>query len=180
MSNTGAPRSRTQLVVIVLIAVASLSGSYGFFYWVRGGSVWGTTNYGEFVTPPVQVADLRVTDVAGARFVRGDTWWLWVVVDAGCSAPCERALHQLRQLHVLLNRDAPRVRRALVSVGHQDLQASQDVYPGLAHLVVAGPLRNGVFIVDPIGNLVLWYPFADAGKPVLEDLRRLLKLSQIG
>ena len=89
-------------------------------------------------------------------------------------------MHQLRQLHVLLNRDAPRVRRALVSGEHQDLQMYQDVYPGLAHLVVAGPLRNGVFIVDPIGNLVLWYPFGDAGKPVLEDLRRLLKLSQIG
>ena len=81
---------------------------------------------------------------------------------------------------MLLNRDAPRGRRALVSGGHQELQAYQDLYPGLAHLVVAGPLRNGVFIVDPIGNLVLWNPFADAGEPVLEDLRRLLKLSQIG
>ena len=42
------------------------------------------------------------------------------------------------------------------------------------------PLKPGIFIVDPIGNLVFWYPISDAGKPVLDDLRRLLKLSQIG
>ena len=33
---------------------------------------------------------------------------------------------------------------------------------------------------DPNGNLVLRYRFEDAGKPVLEDLKRLLRLSQIG
>ena len=41
-------------------------------------------------------------------------------------------------------------------------------------------LTEGIYIVDPIGNLVLHYPLSDAGKPVLTDLKKLLKLSQIG
>ena len=35
-------------------------------------------------------------------------------------------------------------------------------------------------VVDPLGNLVMHYPLEAAGKPVLEDLQRLLKVSQIG
>ncbi|MCZ6712295.1 MAG: hypothetical protein O7B25_18175 [Gammaproteobacteria bacterium] len=38
----------------------------------------------------------------------------------------------------------------------------------------------GAYVVDPLGNLVLWYPLADAGEPVLDDLKVLLKVSQIG
>jgi hypothetical protein len=54
-------------------------------------------------------------------------------------------------------------------------------YPRLKHLsgsLVA--LDEGIYVVDPIGNLVFFYPLADAGKAVLDDLKRLLKLSQIG
>jgi cytochrome oxidase Cu insertion factor (SCO1/SenC/PrrC family) len=41
-------------------------------------------------------------------------------------------------------------------------------------------LRNGVYIVDPLGNVVLRYSYTDAGKPVLEDIKKLLKVSHIG
>ena len=43
-----------------------------------------------------------------------------------------------------------------------------------------GPLQAGVFIADPLGNVVLYYEFSQAGGPVLDDLKRLLKVSQIG
>ncbi len=43
-----------------------------------------------------------------------------------------------------------------------------------------GGLKAGAYIVDPLGNLVLWYPYDNVGKPLLEDLKRLLKVSQIG
>ncbi|HEY6599214.1 MAG TPA: hypothetical protein VIZ30_07875, partial [Pseudomonadales bacterium] len=41
-------------------------------------------------------------------------------------------------------------------------------------------LREGVYIADPLGNVVLRYEFRDAGKPVLDDLKKLLKVSHIG
>ena len=41
-------------------------------------------------------------------------------------------------------------------------------------------LPTGIYIVDPLGNLVFHYPLQDMGKPVLQDLKRLLKVSQIG
>ena len=44
---------------------------------------------------------------------------------------------------------------------------------------IAG-LEPGLYIVDPLGNLVLRYPLGAAGNSVLDDLKRLLKVSQIG
>jgi hypothetical protein len=41
-------------------------------------------------------------------------------------------------------------------------------------------LAPGVWVVDPLGNLVLHYGQAYEGKAVLTDLRRLLKASRLG
>ena len=43
-----------------------------------------------------------------------------------------------------------------------------------------GVLTPGVYIVDPLGNVVLRYSHEQVGKPLLDDLKHLLKVSQIG
>jgi len=184
--NQAKRRNRVQLVAIVAVALISLGGSYALFYAARSGDLWGTTNRGAFVSPPVTVMELDIRDVDGQPLAEGETWWLWVVSDGPCDPACDAALHQLRQLHVLLNKDASRVRRALVRADGEGVQASLDEalrtnYPQLQ--LLTGDLTRvapGVYIVDPIGNLVFHYDIVDAGKPVLEDLKKLLKVSQIG
>jgi cytochrome oxidase Cu insertion factor (SCO1/SenC/PrrC family) len=174
-------KARTQLIVIVLIAVASLGGSFLVFQSARESGVWGTTNHGTFVTPPLHIHDVNLRDTAGQHVTEAVTWWLWVVTGEACDEDCQRALHQLRQLHVLLNRDAGRVQRALVtSAGARDERIAAG-YPRLEFLSAeVSRMATGIYIVDPLGNLVLYYPMSEAGKPVLEDLKRLLRVSQIG
>ncbi|MEZ5558570.1 MAG: hypothetical protein R3E86_08525 [Pseudomonadales bacterium] len=180
-------RNRVQLIIIVLIAAVSLGGSYALFYMSRGGEPWGTTNRGEFVSPPLSLADLNVRDGSGQPMTEGETWWLWVVAGApqpsgsACGADCAQAVYMVRQLHVLLNKDADRVQRALVTLDGAPDPALSEQFPKLRYLAAdTGRLRPGIYIVDPIGNLVLRYEYAAAGKPVLEDLKKLLKVSQIG
>jgi len=179
--------SRTQLLLLVGITVLSLSGASLLFLSAKSGGLWGTTNKGTFVQPPVTVADLKIRDEPGSLLTATGNWWIWVVPQGECAEECRYALHQLRQLHVLLHRDAGRVRRALVDDGRggadADLEHAEltQLYPDLVRF--SGEvtiLSRGIYIVDPIGNLVLHYPLEDAGKPVLEDLKRLLKVSQIG
>lgn len=173
-------KRRRQLVGMFAIALATLGGSYALFYVAREGGVWGTTNNGSFVVPPQTVAELALQDAFGRPLTEGQTWWLWIVAPDDCAAACEQAVHQLRQLHVLLHKDAERVRRGLLTRTGWAPRVLDD-YPQLMHLTGAlDTLDEGIYIVDPIGNLVLYYPLTDAGKPVLEDLKRLLKLSQIG
>ena len=48
-------RNRRLLLAMFAIAFLTLGGSYLLFYGAREGGVWGTTNQGEFVDPPVIV-----------------------------------------------------------------------------------------------------------------------------
>ena len=173
--------ARAQLVTIVVIALLSLGGAYLLFYLAREDGLWGTTNKGAFVDPPVNVSELAVRTDAGADFETGGRWWLWVVPQGPCASACQHALHQLRQLHVLLHRDASRVRRGLVTASGEADAAAVEPYPQLEVLSGnLGVLDRGIYVVDPLGNLVFHYPMEDAGEPVLDDLKRLLKVSQIG
>jgi hypothetical protein len=181
MNERATSSGRKQLIIMALIAAASLGGSYALYYASSAGGVWGTTNKGAFVNPAVNIDSLALFDEEGAALEEAQTWWIWVVRTEPCDAACDDALHQLRQLHVLLHRDADRVRRALVSANplpHGDLETR---YPDLEFLTGrVDALAPGIYIVDPLGNLVLRYPLDAAGKPVLQDLKRLLKVSQIG
>jgi hypothetical protein len=172
---------RMQLGLVLLVAGLSLGGSYLLFFWAQGANGWGTTNNGVFVDPPRALADLDIRDESDARVLGSGTWSLWVLTGSSCDQQCQQALFQLRQLHILLDRDAGRVRRALVMASENHAQGLRASYPELAFLSGAlDELAPGIYIVDPIGNLVFWYPLIDAGAPVLDDLKHLLKVSQIG
>lgn len=174
-------RNRLQLVALFGIAGLTLAGASALFYGARSGGVWGTVNHGEFVQPALTLAELKLEDADGRPVSTGDTWWLWVVARESCDSGCADAVLQLRQLHVLLAKDAARVQRGLVTAQGAPAPAVLAEFPKLQHLQGnLDALKTGVYVVDPIGNLVFWYPLTDAGKPVLEDLKRLLKLSQIG
>lgn len=173
--------NRLQLVALFGIAGLTLAGASALFYTARSDGVWGTVNHGEFVQPPLTLAALNIEDSNGRALTSGETWWLWVVARESCDSGCADAVLQLRQLHVLLAKDAARVQRGLVTPRGAPAPAVLADFPKLQHLQgELETLKTGVYVVDPIGNLVFWYPLSDAGKPVLEDLKRLLKLSQIG
>ena len=193
-----AGRGRTQLLLMFAVGFGTLLAAWLLFSVARDGDLMGTTNRGAFVDPPLSAEALELTrlGLVGAAgtgsgpFATDGVWWLWVVPQGTCGASlgaagadCEQALHELRQLHVLLNRDADRVRRALLtdSASRIDDAALAQRFPRLELLSGnLGRLEPGVYVVDPIGNLVFRYPMANPGDAVLDDLKRLLKVSQIG
>lgn len=168
-------RNRTQMIVILLVAFVTLGGSYVMFYTAKNSGGWGTTNNGTFVEPATNIEQFGWQ-------VPGDLhhWWLWTVAQ-DCRLQCETSAQQMRALHILLNRDAERVRRGITiaEARQQDWLAQ---YPGLTPVRVTEPtgLADGIYIVDPNGNVVLFYPFEVDPKAILQDLKKLLKVSQIG
>jgi hypothetical protein len=100
-------------------------------------------------------------------------------------------------VRLALDRDMNRVQRVFVATGpccdqnflaqeHPDLLtvAAAADSPLLAALDAAGPGTAGapgrIYVVDPLGNLMMWYSAAAQPKGLLEDMKRLLKLSHIG
>ncbi len=175
-------KNRVQVVMLlVALPLVSVGAAYILFYLAGQETLLQSTNQGEFVQPPVEVAALRLEGPDGEMMTEGGTWWIWMVTEE-CEAACEETLFQLRQVHVLLNKDAGRVQRGLVAENAATYQRVSERFPALHFLRSANPavLARGVYIVDPIGNVVLRYPPHTEPKPLLDDLKRLLKVSQIG
>ena len=171
---TGRQKGRRQLLTMFAIAFVSLGGSYLAFYIASSGSTWGTTNHGAFVEPPTTTASVGLILPED----QADHWWLIIVADE-CGPQCEAAARDMRSLQVLLNKDANRVRRGIVWQSPATM-AWMEEYTQLHALALGGGLPTGIYTVDPNGNLVLRYALDVNPKFVLEDLKKLLRVSQIG
>jgi len=175
-------RNRTKLVGIFLVAFAPLFGAYALYLYERGTSPWSTTNQGELLTPLRSADALRVVDRSGVSAPLKGRWWILVVTARTCDGECAAAAGRLRAVHVLLNQDQERVRRGILrkgGLGASEVGEGLDVGWERVTGEMTG-LDDGIYVVDPLANLVLHYPFSAAGKPVLQDLKRLLSVSQIG
>ena len=174
-------KGRRQSTIILAIALLTLGGSYLLFYFASTGASWGTTNHGSFVTPPTTMQAL------GWPSDMERSWRLWVVADESCNAACGQKVKDMRALHILLSKEAGRVRRALTVHGTDSTAVTlAEAFPKLERVNLmpgassSSPMPAGVYIIDPNGNLVFHYQMADDPKWILTDLKKLLKLSQIG
>jgi hypothetical protein len=124
-------------------------------------------------------------------------WSLVYIGDGACDPSCRWALYVMRQTRLGLNDDMTRVARVfLVSGGCCDLEYLARAYPGLVVLDAAGPAGAGLlaefpggdsgaraytlYIVDPLGNLMMSYDARANPHGLLQDLQKLLRLSHIG
>lgn len=136
-------------------AIALLPVGAALLVWVSGvGVPERSLNRGELVQP---VRTLAQWGGSPERF-RGH-WSLLLVPQAPCHDACDAQLEALRRVHDALGRDADRVR----------VLAARSVR-----------LAPGVWVVDPLGNLVLRHALPHDGAALLADLRRLLKASRLG
>lgn len=128
-----------------------------------------------------------------APILRGK-WFLVMADGAECDARCERKIWQLRQLRTMQGKEMERVERVwLVDDRSEPAARLHEPYAGTwvvrrppqalldALPVQAGStLRDHLWLVDPLGNLMMRYPpDADASR-IRKDMTRLLKYSRIG
>ncbi len=148
------------------------------------------TNHGELILP-VRALPASATSGGGSVFRRV---WSLVYVGAHCAEACEHALYVMRQTHLALSNDAQRVQRVFVaSTDLPDTPALGRDHPGLLIVDASGArgadlLRrfpaddraHAIFIVDPLGNLMMRFDSRADPRGLREDLTKLLKLSHVG
>ncbi len=155
-----------------------------------------TTNHGELIQPVRPLPQVVLPDMDG-RFVsdpfRGH-WTLVYINNGRCHQACRDSLIFMRQTWLSLNQDTTRVHRVLlVTSGLTDRLYLLQQHPGLVVLDTSGnPARpllaqfppegrdHALFVVDPLGNLMMRYDARLAPQGFLDDLRQLLRLSHIG
>ena len=196
-------RARNLRTLALLAALFLMPLVTAFFtYYGTGWRPAGRVNHGRLITPlrplpAIALPRVRLDAAAGAA-AEGVAWrgrWSLVYVgDGGCDAACREALYVMRQSRLLLNNDMTRVQRVfLVTAGCCAREFLAREHAGLVVLDAAGPAAQPlvrefsaadrtrtVFIVDPLGNLILSYDARSDPHGLLEDLRKLLRLSHIG
>ncbi|WP_420599374.1 hypothetical protein [Neptuniibacter sp.] len=96
-------------------------------------------------------------------------WQLLLTAPDHCRKNCDQLWGVLSNLHTALGKDRDRVQLYRISKQPEDLKSSKLPELGAA-----------VWIVDPLGNVVIRYSLDEPPKQMLRDLRKLLKVSRIG
>ena len=182
--NTPASRLRARNLRTLAALAALFLLPLGLAFFTYYGSGWrpaGRVNHGVLITP------------AHRTPFRGH-WSLVYVGNGACDSACRQALYVMRQTRLALNNDMTRLQRVFLAGGDCsacELLARED--PGLEVLDAGGaagtallsefpsPGREySLFVVDPLGNLMMSYDVRGDPHGLLEDLKKLLKLSHIG
>ncbi len=179
-------RTRRQLALIGLIGIAPVIASYAIYYgWPRERQV----NYGTLVAAPAPPIAARTAD--GRPFALADLRGRWVVLTVApgaCPPDCATRLYAGRQARTMQNAERERIARVWLVTGdalpsaallaeHADLLVVHAEPRAAATLPDAG---RGLYLVDPLGNLVLEWPADPDIKALARDLGRLLRASRIG
>lgn len=162
-----------------------------------------TTQHGQFILPVVPLTSLNLLASDGEA-VPVSTWkgrWLLMyLLPATCDANCEQGIYYLRQIRTATGKDSERVQRAVLSVSGQTISAhlqqlldtdfvgtlqfiiSQDDLAKLTerHRATPSTAAGNLYVVDPLGNVLMVYGPHTKPMDVYKDLQRLLKTSQIG
>jgi hypothetical protein len=139
---------------------------------------WGTGragNYGELLEPkPLALAPLQG--------LRGK--WVLLSADASACAPaCERKLYFMRQVRRAQGKNMDRVERLwIITDAGKPRPELLAAFEGTHLGWVSDPplVPEHIYLVDPLGNLMMRFPRDPDPSRMLKDLQRLLKYSKIG
>lgn len=181
------------LLVLAVFGIPVVASFLAYYVWKPQGAV---TNYGELITPVQPIGDITLTQLDGGpiamKTLRGK-WLLAYASGGGCDPACENALYAMRQVRLLQNREQDRVRRVwvitdavapaaeLLGEKFEGTLALRDPQRQLlARLPVKTDLRDHVYIIDPLGNVMMRYDPNPDLKRMAKDLERLLRASWVG
>jgi cytochrome oxidase Cu insertion factor (SCO1/SenC/PrrC family) len=195
-------RGRRQLVALAALFFVPLALAFWMYYgsgsWRPGGDV----SKGDLIDPARPLPQLALPTLQGTStdpgFLAGK-WTMLYVGDGVCDERCRKALYLTRQSRIALNKDMDRVQRVFVVTSrccdreyltseHPDLLVVRVEDAESAQLLGPFPVYGGVpvaaagriYLVDPLGNLLMSYPPDAPDKALLTDMKKLLRLSHIG
>ncbi|MFV0283491.1 MAG: SCO family protein [Castellaniella sp.] len=197
-----ASRSIRPLIAILLICLAPVVFALLAYYVPALGLRPDTrTSYGVLIEPqrPIPV-NLALRDEQGQPYDLNQLKGQWLLISAGpgaCPESCVRGLFVLRNSHASQGKEVDRLERIwFVTDDAPAAPVVEQAYAG-THVLRADPARlaawlapeaadpaaalaQGLWIVDPLGNLMMRFPDTRQPEGVRDDIRTLLKNSRIG
>lgn len=195
---------RRQLLGIIALFLLPPVLAWVAWYYLNSYGVSTTSNAGTLIQParPLIEGGLhnsQADEPQDFSELRGR--WVYVIyAGSDCAARCREQLYVTRQIRIGVNKDMSRVRRLLVTKQPLTPTRRDELVQQHPDLIIAQPDRSAhqpdwqqpfedvrfdtsgeyYFLVDPLGNLMMYYDLTVPAKGVRQDLQKVLKISQIG
>lgn len=186
---------RGKLFLVLAVCASPLIASYFTYYVIKPSS---RTNYGTLLDPRnYPIPALASTALDGSKSSLQDYKGKWLMVqvnDADCQTACQKRLNDMRQLRLAQGKEMDRIERVWLITDDRPLETILlRQYDGMRHLRVSPqvlqawlPVEQGtlasdhIYLIDPLGNLMMRYPKDADPNKIKKDLAKLLKASAIG
>ena len=191
MTDNTPGKGRLQLLLIAAVFLGPLVVAAWMYFGAQGIAPEGRTNHGALLDPIIRLTD----ELPGsALHEHNDGHWVLLYANAAaCDEACEYSLYTLRQSRLMLGKEMDRLVRVflhgdippdtvLLADEHQGLVTLQDNALGEL-LDNSRPIAldaGGYYLVDPLGNLVMYFPPDIDPQAMVEDIKHLLEFSRIG
>lgn len=196
--------NRIQLILLLVIFSAPLLGAYFYkLYLERNGESFKTVNVGELYYQPKDLPDISFTDSSGniQSFNSFEKkWYIVVVADKSCDESCEQALNKIARIRAMQGKNLHRIVSLFV---HRGLTKERSDWLAKTYTVTGVSPQNPdeleqwlqpfyqargqasfdstrIYLIDPLKKLMMSYPADVDPKGIFKDLKRLLKVSQVG
>lgn len=201
-SRESAPRRSGQLKLVFLASLffGPLAIAWVWYAHVDQWMPEQRGNHGTLISPARPLSDVRLITPDGEgldlEFFRHH-WTLAVFGNENCDPACQQQLYLTRQVRTRLGRESHRVQRLLILPADRSVAGGFEGHGDLAVGVVSdtgakwleafrvapsddpvGSLR--VYIVDPLGNVMMHFAADAPPEDLYLDLKRLLRISRIG
>ena len=181
------------MLIFFITPIIAVIAMYKLDWRPKGESI------GELVTPPRLLSMQRSLMDSNGNITNINQLkekWSMVYITTGCDEQCKEKLHQMRQLHVSLYKEIPRMQRVLLTTSH-DVSSIKQNYPELLILnqsktdliTFSNQFNIGdesstssgrIYLIDPLGQLIMSYSPSTSPALVRKDITRLMKYSWTG
>ncbi|BCO32583.1 hypothetical protein TspCOW1_26860 [Thiohalobacter sp. COW1] len=194
-ADAASPR-RGRLVLVLIFAFFALPLVVAWVMNFAGDWVpQASANHGTLIQPvrPVELQGLVGLDGEAFDPARlADDWTLVYLHRGACDETCYNTLYKLRQVRLAQGKNIERVQRLLLlaePVTPDWAREARGHYPGMqiarprqqgAAALTPFPAAGRVYLIDPLGQLMMEYPLQAEPAGMIEDLERLLRISYVG
>ena len=192
-------RNRKRLTLIALMALF-LSPVLAAWLWTPDTF----RNRGELIDPPQPLVNVPMISPDGSDVDLTNLFGRWTYVffvEAGCDESCKQLADAVERVRLSQGKNEKRVRLMVITLSPDALSSVDEIRLIMPKTIVLGvnaadkeqllpqfmssgeasALQSGsIFLVDPMGNLMMSYPAKADPTDLRKDISRLLRASRIG
>ncbi|WMW80358.1 cytochrome C oxidase subunit I [Undibacterium cyanobacteriorum] len=186
---------RWKLLLIIAVCASPLIASYFTYYVIKPES---RTNYGSLLDPrQFPMPQLAGKNLEGKSQELSDFKGKWIMLQidrAACESACQKKLYDMRQLRTAQGKERERIERVWLITdeatpdvklqegiaGTRFLRVNQAALEKWLPVEAGTTVYDHIYLIDPLGNLMMRYPKDADPNKIKKDISKLLKASAIG